>query len=257
MLDVFELDADLGRDAGFVLGDAVDRVGFLHRAFLVGDDDELAAAAAVVFDFGELADHRVVDVDIGFVQRGIDFVEDAERAGFGLIDRKEQRDRGKGFFAAGQLGDDLGILAGWAGDDLETGFERIDGVALFVLLFEFEIGPTAVEQFPEQQLEIGAHLLVGCFKQLAADAVEVFDGGAESFHRAGEVGELLVEEILPRLDFGEFIDGCEIDRAKRFEFAFGGVQLFTQGVEIEITRTLIVAKSFGQIELMRIEDLDR
>src|SRR5471032_2241382 len=67
-----ELDADRLADARLFHGDAVERVGDFHGALVVGDDDELGGAA-------HLAHHLVVAADVGLVERGVDFVEKAER----------------------------------------------------------------------------------------------------------------------------------------------------------------------------------
>ena len=39
---------------------------------------------------------------VGFVERGIDFVQDAEGGGLGFEDGHDQGDGGHGFFAAGE-----------------------------------------------------------------------------------------------------------------------------------------------------------
>ena len=57
--------------------------------------------------------------------------------------------------------------------------------------------------------------------------------------------------LLPRLDFFKFIDGREIYRAEGFQFGFGVVQLLTQGIQIQITGTFVISKSFGEIDLVR------
>src|SRR5437763_1331177 len=55
----------------FLHGHAVEHIGGFHRAAAVGDDDELGVA-------GHVADqaHEALVVDL--VERGVDFVEDAE-----------------------------------------------------------------------------------------------------------------------------------------------------------------------------------
>ena len=70
----FPADADDFGDAGLLHGYAVKDAAGLHGFAVVGDDDELRLAAHFADETGEAA-------DIGFVEWGIDFVEDAERAG--------------------------------------------------------------------------------------------------------------------------------------------------------------------------------
>ena len=80
--DVFEADRDVLRDAGLLHGDAVERVGAGHRLFRMGDDDKLGEGE-------EVAQHADEAADVGLVERGVDLVEDAERAGLAAKDRQQ------------------------------------------------------------------------------------------------------------------------------------------------------------------------
>ena len=86
--------------------------------YALGDDDELGAVDEAVQHFDEA-------VDVGFVERGVEFVEHAERAGFDHIDREQQGDGGHRAFAAGKQGDGLEFFAGRFGGDFDAGFERV------------------------------------------------------------------------------------------------------------------------------------
>jgi hypothetical protein len=59
----------------------------------VSDKYELGLHAHILYQLSEAA-------DIGFVERGVDFVKDAERAGCVLEDANQQRERGQRLFAA-------------------------------------------------------------------------------------------------------------------------------------------------------------
>ena len=63
------------RDAFFGHRHAVQGVGGGHRDLVVGDDDKLRRLR-------ELFEHSHEAADIGVVERRVDFVEDAEGAGF-------------------------------------------------------------------------------------------------------------------------------------------------------------------------------
>ena len=76
---VFEADRDVFRDAGLFHGDAVEGVGAGHGFLGVRDDDELREREEVAEDTDEAA-------DVGLVERGVDFVEDAEGAGLAAED---------------------------------------------------------------------------------------------------------------------------------------------------------------------------
>jgi hypothetical protein len=91
--DVLEADGDLFRDAGFLHGHAVDGIGAGHGFLRMRDDDELRPGEEIREDLGEA-------VDVRFVERGIDFVEHAERAGAAAENRQEERHAGQGLFAA-------------------------------------------------------------------------------------------------------------------------------------------------------------
>jgi hypothetical protein len=70
---------DLG-DAGLLHSDAVDHVGGLHHALGVSDEQELSLRAQRVRSRSAKATH------VRFVERSIDFVENAEGAGLELED---------------------------------------------------------------------------------------------------------------------------------------------------------------------------
>ena len=72
------------RHARLLHGDAVDHIGGLHHALGVRDDEELRVAAQRFEQVRKPA-------HVGFVERRVDFVEHAERAGPELEDADEQR----------------------------------------------------------------------------------------------------------------------------------------------------------------------
>ena len=104
---------DLG-DAVARHRDAVQAVGRLHRALLVRDDDELRAV-------GEAAQEGEEAVDVEVVERGLDLVEDVERARPGEEDGEQERERGQRLLAARQQRQALGRLAGGRDLDLDAG----------------------------------------------------------------------------------------------------------------------------------------
>ena len=65
--------------------------------------------------------------DVGLVERGVDFVEDAEGRGLELEDADEERERGEGFFSAGEEEDVLELFAGRRGDDVDAGLGGVAG----------------------------------------------------------------------------------------------------------------------------------
>ena len=66
--------------------DPVEDVGGVHRALLVGHDDELGAVA-------EAANELQEAVDVGVIERRLDLVEDVEGAGSGQEDGENEGER--------------------------------------------------------------------------------------------------------------------------------------------------------------------
>src|SRR5215218_2465245 len=97
-------------------GDPVEAVRRLHGALLVGDHDELRAV-------GEAAQDAEEAVDVEVVERGLDLVEDVERARPGEEDREQERERGQRLLTAGQQRQPLGRFAG--GSDLDLHAEEV------------------------------------------------------------------------------------------------------------------------------------
>src|SRR5713226_2370465 len=87
--------ADKLRDARLLHGHAIKHAAHFHGLAVVGDDDELRLAA-------HLADQTREAPDVGFIERCVDFVKNAERTWLVAEDGNEQRQRGHGFFAAGE-----------------------------------------------------------------------------------------------------------------------------------------------------------
>src|SRR5438132_6417495 len=83
---------DAGRAAG-LHGDAVEAVGRLHSALLVGDDEQLGLVAELVHEVEE-----AVQVDV--VEGGLDLVEQVERRRAAAEDGEQERQGGEGALAA-------------------------------------------------------------------------------------------------------------------------------------------------------------
>ncbi len=86
----------------------------------MGDDDEARRGQAL-----HLFQHAAEAIDVGVVERRIDFVQHAERRGVGEEDREDERGRRERLFAAGEEREVGEALAGRLGEDFEAGFERI------------------------------------------------------------------------------------------------------------------------------------
>src|SRR4051812_18712610 len=131
------------RDAVAGHRDAVERVGGLHRALLVRDDDELGAVA-------ERPQHLEEAVDVEVVERGLDLVEDVERARAGEEHREQERQRGHRLLAAGEQRQALGGLA--RGRDLDLDAELVLGRDLVVWRVVLGLRRRAAEDGPRARV---------------------------------------------------------------------------------------------------------
>src|SRR5262249_42792275 len=87
-------------------------------------------------------------LDVSFVQRGIDFVQHAERAGTAPENGQQQSNTGKRFFAAGQQRNVARLFARWAGDNFDAAFQNVDA------FFEDNVCVATAKQLAEQLLEM-------------------------------------------------------------------------------------------------------
>src|SRR4029077_16001751 len=94
--------------------DAVEDVGGLHRALLVGDHDELRPIRVLPQERGEAADVRVVE-------GGLDLVEKVERARSREEQGEQEGNRAESLLAAREKRKARDPLAGRAELDLDPG----------------------------------------------------------------------------------------------------------------------------------------
>jgi len=117
--------------------------GAILMVFLaVSDEHELGLHAHFLDQFGEAA-------NVGFVERGVDFVEDAERAGRVLEDANQQRPaRLSAFSPPGEQEHALQALARRGGYDVDAAL----GAVFFV--GQLHEGVASAEQLLEGSLEV-------------------------------------------------------------------------------------------------------
>ena len=167
--DVVEFDRYAFGDARLLHGDPVEGVGEGHGFFRVGDDDELRPLE-------KLAEHADEAFDIGFVERGIDFVEHAEGAGAAAKNRQEQGHAGEGLFTAGKERDVARLFAGGPGDNFDAAFQYVGP------LFEHNICLAAAEQFAEELLEMA----FGGFKRFGEEPAAVGVNAVDDFFSSSD-----------------------------------------------------------------------
>ena len=156
-------------------------------------------------------------LDIGVVQRRIDFVEHADRRRIGQEQSEDQGDGGQRLLAARQQGQRRQPLARRLGHDLQPGLERI------VALDQLEMRLAAVEQGREQAAEMAVDLLIGFEQPDAAFAVEAADRAAQAVDRLGQFLALPRRPWCGFVELGQLLLGDQVDRAD--PFALGGQAL--------------------------------
>ena len=120
------------------------------------DDDELRLAAHFADEAGEAP-------DVGFVERRVHFVQDAERARLVAEDGDQQRQRRHGFFAAGEQQHVLQALARRRRHDVDA------GVAGAVRLGQAHFRRAAAEDRVERFGEIVVDGVEGLFEFFLGD----------------------------------------------------------------------------------------
>ena len=111
--------------------------------------------------------------NIGIVQRGIDLVKHADRAGVGKENRKDQRHRGQGLLAARKQREGRELFAGGLAHDLQPGIQRV------VALHQYQVGGAAAKQVAKQHGEVFVNGFKSLQKPFAALGIEVGNAVAQ------------------------------------------------------------------------------
>src|SRR5262249_17519052 len=154
--------------------DAVERVGGLHAALVVRDDNELRRVRELLEEPREAA-------HVGLVERRIHLVEEAERRGLVAEDREEERDGGERLLPSREEHMALQAVAGRLDVDLQAAVERV------LVLHQPDVAPPTAEEQRERLVEVVADRLEGLDEALARGAVDAADGLLEGLDRVGEV----------------------------------------------------------------------
>src|SRR2546430_4842521 len=181
---------------------AVERVSRLHRLLLVRDDDELRGLGVAAQQLDEPADVRVVE-------RGLDLVQEIERARAREEQREQERDRSERLLAAGEEREPRHALARGTELDLDTLL-----AGLLVRLGQAEAAVAAREERLRDLGEVLAHRGEGLVEaaldrvvELGAELLELLQARLEVGALRNELGEpLLLPLVLllrERVDLAE------------------------------------------------------
>jgi len=191
IVDFLESDRDLPRNSALLHGNAIDHIGDGHRFLAVGNDDELGVVQELVED-GDKAS------DIGFVERGIDLIEDTERTGSILKEGHDQRDRGQRFLATAQKAVAESRLAGRGGNDFNAAF-WVFGI------FENDVGGSSTKTLSIELLEVFPDGFQGFAKETSGILVDLVHRLQQSLFGIDEVLLLVRQTIIAFLKLIEFL----------------------------------------------------
>ena len=201
-----KLHGDEAGDAGFAHGNADQLVAGLHGAFAVGDDDELGLSR-------HFAQKRAQAADVGVIQRGIDFVQEAEWRRVQAEEREDERERGQGFFAAGEDAQVFDFFARRAHGDGDARFQD-------VAFGPGEFGFAAPEEKREEASEVAVHHVERVLQAAAGFVVQFGDGFFEQFEGVAQVAALVVQAAVFGVSAVVVVDGGEVHCAECFHLLF-------------------------------------
>src|SRR3954447_8005358 len=230
---------DLG-DAAVAHADAVEHVGRVHGALLVGDDHELRAV-------GEAPDELQEAVDVGVVERRLYLVEDVEGRRPGQEDREDERQRHECLLPARQQRELSRRLAGGRNFDFNacgvlrfasgrrrvlvtSVFRRVLGLAAqhkpgSLRTDQPQAAPAAREQVLDELLEVSLRRLEGLLERGGDLAVRVGNQAVELGEGGLEVGALLRKLLHMLLGLGVLALGQRGHRAQRLAAAGKALEL--------------------------------
>ena len=154
----------------------------------MGHDDDLRFT-------GKLAHHRREAVDVGIVERRVDFVEQVERRRTHADEREDQRGRGHRTFAAGERGERRHALSGRLHRKLNARLRKIVRIRLPHARF------AAGEQAREGLGEGRTHLRERDVELLLRRGLDLLDRRQQRVARLREIVELFAKKTLA---LGEF-----------------------------------------------------
>src|SRR5213594_3847965 len=172
------------RHAGLLHRDAVERIGGLHGAPVVRDQDELRAHRHVL-------DQLVEAPDVGLVEGSVHLIEQAERRRPDQEQRKDEGDGRERLLAPGEQAERLQLLSGRLDHDLDP------GLAALLRLGLLQAGLAAREELREHLGELLVGGREGLLEAPARSPDELRDRAPEVVERALQVGALANQELVP------------------------------------------------------------
>ncbi len=190
-------------------------------------------------------EHAVETADVGFVERRVDFVEDAERARLETEHSDQERECRHGLFAAREQHDILQALARRLRDDVDA------AIAGTIRLGETHFAAAAAEESTESLAKIAVDDGESLFEFLPRDRIELGDGLLRVLNGLDEVVALAREECVALIAVLILLESHHVDRPHGFEAlldahvaGFGGDQ-FLAGEKLFLLRDQFFGLSAG------------
>src|SRR5262249_29626067 len=159
----------------------------------------------------ELLDHSQVAVDVSLVERGVNFVENAERAGLALEDRQEQRNGRHCLFAPRKERNAAQLFSGRAGDHVDAALQDVIGV------FEDDVSLAPAKELAEQLFEVLADLRKAVEKNASALDVDAADDFLEGAFGFDQVLKLAGEAHITGLELVELFKTVAVHLSELLE----------------------------------------
>ena len=174
---------------------------------------------------------------VGFVQRRVGFVQNAERRRLHFQDREHQRRRGQRSFAARQQRQPLLLLARRARHDLHA--RRRD----VLRIGQHQLGRSAREQFLEHALELFGDLLERLAERRLHQLIEFDDDLIQLLDRLFQVRRLLRQKFKALLGLFVLALRFGIDRPQAADLRLHALQFLLHAFGQRLRRSAVRTRS--------------
>ena len=143
-------------------------------------------------------------IDVGFIERCIEFVQYAKGTWAYLINSEQQRHRGHGLFTTGEQGNTLQLFSGRTRNDIDATLQDI-----FVIV-QFQISHTSIEYFSKHRLKIFTNLIESLDEHLSRLGVNAVNHRHQFILCFDQIIILLSQELVTLLGLFIFLDSHQI-----------------------------------------------
>src|SRR5699024_8635838 len=198
-----------------------------HRFFIVRDEAELRLFAKITYHIRET-------LNIGVINRCIDFIEHAEGGRLDQVNSKEQGNGCEGFVAAGQLVDSGGAFALEVGLYFDARIQRIlrlfvdDQITVIIIIKE------SMKYF----MKVQSDLLESFVETLCSRLVDLIDCLTQLFGSLLKIAHLFFIKVEPLLLLFILLNSQRVDFTNFFKLLFERGNALFGSLRINIFRQL-------------------